>query len=557
MTDVESVPTETDAGGVSFPSPAGVPSRPTAPAAPRVSGLGSHTVVLLDNGQAAVERVAYGDVVAWLVEGLARVQPTVNLVRIDMDLVTSDAAALSRLERRIRDLAPAGVMIALCHAGVTAPSTLLAGALERAGVPCVLVCTPLGAPLAGLMSSYDVPGLPIVTTVPVGDMGTGEQDQLRARVSAEAQLALTRAPEVGPYADAAAGQETIRIASTRHDERFVEDAADLGERLWTRLLSLRLNDGLPVIPPTPGRLRRMLDAAGREPDDVLLDGPTPSQATITVEKVALNAVLAGCTPEYLPVILAAVEAMAAEEFRFFQTAITTHPGGIAVAVSGPIAEEIGIASGPGCLGPGHRANATIGRAISMTMTNIARAIPGVSSLATFGSPAQFSFCFAETGASGSAWQPFHVETHDEKTSTVTVLKCESPHNVISNLGPGPEALLDTAASVLATLGTNGIRWPGDHLILINPAQVRMLQRSGFSKRDVQMYLFDKARVPAAAFNTTQYESSRPRWTRHADSIPVVGDPSEFRVFVAGGTGNQMMVAPPWGLSRAVIRPVRS
>jgi hypothetical protein len=539
MTDVQS--------RLRFPNPAGEPARPTADAAPRPDGLAGRTVVVIDNGQATIERGTYGEVVAWLTDGLAALQPAATVVRIDQDLVTSDAVALAGLGRRIRDLAPAGVLIALCHAGVTAPSALLAGELERAGVPCVLVCTPLGAPLAGLMASYDVPALPIVVTEQVRGLGVAEQDQLAARVSAEAQAGLTGTGGPRPYGDPAAGLDAIEV-----------DADEPAERLWERLLELRLNDGLPILPPTPERIERMQAAAGRDADEVLLAGPTPSQSPITVGKVVLNAVLAGCRPEYLPVVLAAVEAMAADEFRFFQTAITTHPGGVAVAVSGPVAEQLGIASGAGCLGPGFRPNATIGRAISLTMSNIARAIPGVSSLATFGSAAQFTYCFAERADGGGApWTPYHAETHDPATSTVTVLKCESPHNVISNRGPGAEPLLDTAAAVLATLGTNGIRWPADHLVLINPAQVRMLQQAGYSKRDVQMHLFEKARVSAADFDTSRYESSRPRWTRGAAAIPVVRDPAEFRVFVCGGIGNQMMVAPPWGLSKAVTRAVRT
>lgn len=552
--DVAPAGTEAARAAVSFPSPAGVPARTTSAAASRSTSLAGQTVVILNNGQAHLELAAYGEVIEWLAGSLARLDPPATLVHLREDLVSAEAAVLRRLEQEIVDLAPAGVVIALCHAGVTAPSTLLAGALERAGVPSVLVCTPLGTPLATLMVSHDVPELPIVSTVPVRGLATAELDQLTAEISTQVHRALTEQPVAPERSGVAVDATDVRVGSARTSVADVEWAATLSEDLWTELLDLRLNDGLPVVLPTAARVRDMIDASGRSPDEVLLSGPMPSHAHITVEKVAVNAVLAGCRPEYLPVVIAAVEAMAEDEFRFFQTAITTHPGGLALAVSGPFADEIGLASGPGCLGPGFRANATVGRAVSMTVTNVARAIPGVTSLATFGSPAQYSYCFAEQRA-GNPWAPLHTEIQDELTSTVTVLKCESAHNVISNAGPGPEALLKAAASVLSTLGTNGIRWPGDHLVIINPAQARMLDLHGFTKRDVQMFLFDRARVPAADFDTTRYEECRPRWTHNGDNIPIVRDPSDFRIFVAGGIGNQMMVAPPWGLSRAVTKPI--
>ncbi len=140
----------------------------------------------------------------------------------------------------------------------------------------------------------------------------------------------------------------------------------------------------------------------------------------------------------------------------------------------------------------------------------------------------------------------HAETFDENTSAVTVLKCESPHNIISSAGPGPEPLLQAAASAMSTLGTNGIRYPGDHLVIFNPVQAQMLARNKFTKRDIQMYLFEYSRAPSSAFKPSLFVDCLPRWTHHIERMPIVHDPSEFHIFVAGGIGSQMMVAPPWG-----------
>lgn len=545
----------TDEGTLVLPSPVGTPRRDPAPTAERAPDLAGKTLVVLDNGQAVIELAAYGDVLDWVTADLAVLDPPPRIVTLAADLVTRESAEIARLEQEILALDPAGVVIGLCHAGVTAPSTLLAGSLERQGVPCALICTPLGEPLAGLMASYDVPDLALVPTSPVRGLSPEALAELQARVCVRTRLALTTTPRRNDRVDPAAGTTEIRVDTHGLGVAPVDRFTDVEDDLWDRLTALRLGDGLPVVMPTERRVDAMLLAGGRPESDVLLDGPTPNQAPVTVGKLAVNAVLAGCRPEYFPVLLTAVEAMAREEFRFFQTAITTHPGGIAVVVSGPLADKIGLHGGAGCLGPGSRANATIGRAVNFVVTNIARSVPGMSSLTTFGSPAQYTYCFAEL-RDDNPWTPLHRERFDDATTTVTVLKCESPHNVISNNGPGSEPLLRSAASVLATLGNNSIRWPGDHLVLINPAQARMLVHEGFSKHDVRMFLFDEARVPARSFSAERYEEARPRWTRTIDRIPLVREPAEYHVFVAGGLGNQMMVAPPWGLSRAVTLPVK-
>lgn len=543
----------TDGGAVRLPSPAGAPARAPAEAARRSGDLGGKTVVVVNNGQADLEVATFGRVVDWVTESVGALEPKPVVESIWQYMVISDLAGLKDLERRILDLKPAGVAFVLCHAGVTAPSAILAGNLERAGIPTVLVCTPLGEPLADFIRSNDVPNLPIVLTEPVRNLSdSGIADQ-KARVGAEVCRALTSAPDAAAPSPLALPPE-IPMPAQIGSMAELDRASELTEIVWQELLDRNLNDGLPVVVPTNDRVERMLAGAGRSPDEVLVSAPIASGAHITVGKAAVNAVLAGCLPEYLPVVLAAVEAMDDNDFRLFQTAITTHPGGISVAVSGPVADRLGIASGPGCLGPGFRANATIGRAVSLTLFNVARTIPGVTSLATFGSPAQYSLCFAEALAE-TPWSPAHVELYDEGTSCVTVLKCESPHNVISSAGPEPEALLQAAASSMATLGANGIRYPADHLVLINPPKAKMFAKHGYTKRDVQMYLFEHARVPADRYKPSQYLDCLARWTHTVERMPVVHDPSQFRIFVAGGIGQQMMVAPPWGLSQAITRPI--
>ena len=539
------------ARSISLASPSGRPLREPSPPSKRRPSLNGQTVVLLDNGQAVVERPNYGDTLSWVAGHLKTLDSPAQVIELREILVTQELPALQRLAEKIQGFQPAGVVISICHAGVTAPSVMLAGTLERAGIPTVLICTPLGLPLARLMASYDVPDLPLVSTEMVTGLSEEARGEVARRVTDEVIRALTQPPRGNAFPDPAAGYQGSTLTSEAFDVSRFDDFLDLWENYWQELIDRRMSDGLPIVPPTRRRVEEMVAAAGRSEDEVVLRGPMPSQAQVTVGALAVNAVLAGCKPEYFPVVLAAVEAMDEPEFRFFQTAITTHPGGIAVVVSGPLAEALGLQSGAGCLGPGFRANASIGRAINLVLINVARSVPGMSSLATFGSPAQYSFCFAEL-REGNPWSTINEEKFDKETTTVTVLKCESPHNVISNRGPSVEALLDSAASVLSTLGTNGIRYPGDHLVLINPRHARMMAQAGYTKRDVQLYLYDKARVPADKFDVSRYQG-RP-WARTVSNVPVVRDPSEFHVIVAGGVGNQVMVAPTWGLSRAVTRP---
>jgi hypothetical protein len=265
-------------------------------------------------------------------------------------------------------------------------------------------------------------------------------------------------------------------------------------------------------------------------------------------------VLAGCRPEHLPIVITALEALADPRYRLFQSAITTHPGGTAVLVSGPLTRQLGIRAGSGALGPGFRANLSIGRAVSLTIANTGRIVPGRSGLATHGSAAQLTFCLAEA-IEESPWPGFMASTAGPDATTVTVMKIESPHNVISNLGPGPEALLTCAAAVLATIGNNSTRWASEQLVVINPAQARMMAEAGWSRENVQQFLFERARVPVDSYDAKRYAHARPAWMNELPATPIVERPDQYLVMVAGGIGNQMVVAPPWGLSAAVTRAV--
>src|SRR5207248_1663887 len=191
-----------------------------------------------------------------------------------------------------------------------------------------------------------------------------------------------------------------RLRSRRIDLGAHEDDVEAAfERGWT--------DGLPVVPPTPERVARMLAGTTHEPDDLVAVVP-PDLVECTVEKVAINAVLAGCKPEYLPVVITAVEAACTDEFNIHGLLATTYFSSPVIIVNGPIAGAIGMNSGINVLGQGNRANATIGRALQLVVRNVGGGRPGGVDRATLGNPGKYTFCFAED-ETGSPWEPLHVE----------------------------------------------------------------------------------------------------------------------------------------------------
>ena len=185
------------------------------------------------------------------------------------------------------------------------------------------------------------------------------------------------------------------------------EADDSAEAVFQLMLDGGWSDGLPVIPPTADRVSRMVEAAGREPSE-LIGYINPDGGAATVEKIAVNAVLAGCLPEYMPVLIAAVEAITEPEFNIHGLQTTTNPVAPLLIINGPVRNHIGVNSGRGCLGPGFRANATIGRAVRLLLFNVGGGKPWSTDMAVHGMPGKFVFCMGENEEE-SVWEPLHVE----------------------------------------------------------------------------------------------------------------------------------------------------
>ena len=320
------------------------------------------------------------------------------------------------------------------------------------------------------------------------------------------------------------------------------------ERGWT--------DGLPIVPPTEERVARMLEGTRREADEVMGAFP-PSGNDATVGDIAINAVMAGCSPEYMPILIAAVQAMLEPEFGLHNIQATTHPVAPLIIVNGPIRGRLGLNSGSNLFGPANRANATIGRATRLILLNVGEARPGVTDLSTHGQPSKYSFCIAENEEE-SPWEPLHMEMGFEgAVSTVTVNGVENPHNINDHTAEDAENLLTTIAGSIATQGNNNILYQaGEPLLILGPEHARILAGSGFSKAQVKQYLYQKARVPKTAFSIGH---QRVQFSMYSDTdfIPLVQRPEDFMIVVAGGAGKHTVFCPTYAIrSHAITKEVQ-
>jgi hypothetical protein len=267
--------------------------------------------------------------------------------------------------------------------------------------------------------------------------------------------------------------EGDRLQARRIELGAIEDEIETAYvRGWT--------DGLPVVPPTAARVLRMLDGTRRAPGEVVAVVP-PDLVPVTVEKVAINAVMAGCKPEYLPVVLAAVEAACTDAFNMHGLLCTTYFSGPVVIVNGPIAARLGINSGVNCMGQGHRANATIGRALQLVVRNVGGGVPGGIDRATLGSPGKLTFCFAEDEA-GSPWESLAVERgFAADSSTVSLFGGHGPSAIVDQISRTPGSLARTFAAKLRAVNHPKLVMGMGAILVISPEHARVFADAGWTK----------------------------------------------------------------------------
>ena len=323
-----------------------------------------------------------------------------------------------------------------------------------------------------------------------------------------------------------------------------------------------VTDGLPVVPPTRERVERMLAGTTRDRDE-LIGEMAPNYGRLTVEKAALNAVMAGCRPDYLPVVLAAAECACDPAFNLHGVATSTHFSAPLIVVNGPVRARIGLNASFGVFGPGHRANATIGRALRLLMINIGGAKAGEISMSTFGHPGRYTYCIAEH-EEASPWPPYHVRRGlARERSAVTLFAGDAPHGISDHASR-------TAKSLAGSLGWSmaGL-WNSKHfplyshtMLVVGPEHAQTFGHDGWSAEDLARRLHDTIRVPYRTLTPDEDhgEGTNLRFSRQPPApdamIGKFPSPEEIHVVVAGGTAGRFSVAiPGWLGTRNGSRPV--
>jgi hypothetical protein len=286
-----------------------------------------------------------------------------------------------------------------------------------------------------------------------------------------------------------------------------------------------------------------------EPPGQVIATLAPRNGEATVERIATNAVMAGCRPEYMPVIVTAVRAVAEPAFNLNGMQSTTHPCAVFVLVNGPIGRELSINSGHNCFGQGRRANAAIGRAMRLVLQNIGGGTPGEGDKATQGTPAKYTYCIAENEAA-NPWEPLHVEQgFAPEDSTVTVAAAEGPHNIQEHFSTTGLSILQTMAGALRQSGSNNIGFRrGTPFVVFGPEHAETVARDGYSKEDVKRFLWEHSKLMAADWPSDwrkepHFASQLLDDFGHQDWTAVCMRPSDLYVIVAGGAGKHSCWLP--------------
>jgi hypothetical protein len=357
------------------------------------------------------------------------------------------------------------------------------------------------------------------------------------------------AEEVEKKADSAA-EEIIRKGTRsetpgeegREKNRSHEVEGTVADALLF-LYSKGWTDGLPVVMPTNDAVQEMLRGTDLTAD-YTLGSMLPLNGRVTVEKIAINAVMAGCRPTYMPVLVAAVEGLLEEDFDLAGVQTSTGPHSPMLILNGPIRQQIRVNCASGALGPGWQANATIGRAIRLILNNVGGAKIGVTDMTTLGMAENFTYCFGENEEE-SPWPPFHVEQGFERgESTVSVIGSYAPEHVSDHVGIEPEEILAVAADVISRITRFHLLTVEpisscDSVLVLCPEHAASVARRGWARQDVQRFLFENSKIPLEKLALLRRDVDSFRLAvppGKTPMVPMFSSPEKIKIIVAGGPG---------------------
>lgn len=365
--------------------------------------------------------------------------------------------------------------------------------------------------------------------------------------------------EEGVYIDAVLEQSGgLKVGFPRAERETMTPGNDGLEDFNELFLARGWGDGLPLIPPTPERVEAMV--AGYDlPGDFPIATLAPMEGVATVEKIAVNAVMAGCEPRHMPLLVAAVEAVSQPEFDLRGMSTTTNPDAVLMIVSGPIVEKMGLNAGTGTFGRGNRANACISRALHLVIQNVGGSRPGITDMSTLGQPGEFVMFMAEN-IDASPWPSWHTESGFLPDRNVVTVASVEGYSGIMGIGYSRQEYLELIAQWL-----RGHDRPYRSAIILVIAQdtAKMLAKEGWNRESIREYLREHARIPFGEW-IRQYHGAKEARKGVPESVLSTNDeqtmiPKPFfdsmPIIVAGGPGEKSMIMPCWASGRMVSQEI--
>ena len=337
---------------------------------------------------------------------------------------------------------------------------------------------------------------------------------------------------------------------------------DSYETIAGYLESRGMTDGLPVVAPTEDRVAAMIEGSGRPADHVVAEFP-PINAPATIEKIAVNSVMAGCEPAYMPAIVAVVEVFLDPAMNAHAIQTTTNPVGPMILFNGPVRQRLSINYGTGAFGPGVKANATIGRALRLMMLNVGGATPGEVDKAALGWPGKYSSCCVGENEEDSPWEPYHVEQgFAPEDSTVTIIPASGMWP-ITETSPKPEMALHHVTHGMATSGHSASKDLPEmyqQVLVMSPVIAQMVAEVIPSKSGLKSHLYEQARVPLDSYPPYRHARAKQnfeKWGMDISSgrIPLCRSAGDFIVLCIGGMGGLQSAGMSCMLSRALTRKI--